>query len=125
MNDAQLTTFRAVTGFWYLASPYSKYAPGLEAAHDDICSVAAGLIDKGVNVLSPIAHSHPVAKIGLLDPLGWKLWSTVNLPLMAAAHGMIVVKMNGWADSVGVLSEIEAFSGAGKPIEYIKPVEWL
>lgn len=54
--------------YWYLASPYSKYPAGIEAAFQDICKQTALLIRHKIPVYSPIAHTHPVAIHGEIDP---------------------------------------------------------
>lgn len=113
-----------VKDYWYLASPYSKYERGLEAAWQVACAAASMLLRQGVSVYSPIAHSHPIAIQGGLDPLDSKLWMRMNQPLMDQATGLIVLQMKGWEESVGVQAEIDAFGRAGKTIMYI-PMESL
>ena len=49
--------------FWYLASPYSKYPEGTQAAFEMACWQAGLLIRAGVPVFSPIAHSHPHIRV--------------------------------------------------------------
>ena len=43
----------------YLATPYSKYPAGLQQAFVDAAKLAALLLRSGMNVYSPIAHTHP------------------------------------------------------------------
>jgi len=109
----------AVEGFWYLATPYSKYQHGITAAFSVACSASARLIERGLAVYSPIAHSHPVASIGGLDPLDHSLWMPLNEPMMRAAHGLFVLEMPGWDTSKGVAAEIDNFRKQDKPIKYI------
>src|SRR5690349_3193682 len=105
-------------GFYYVATPYSKYPHGLEAAFHEACRVTAKLLRDGERVYCPIAHTHPVATAGDIDPLDHELWLAADRPLMDAATGLIVVKMPGWQDSRGVAAEIEVFRAAGKRIRY-------
>lgn len=102
--------------YWYLASPYSKYANGLNAAFVDVCDIAAMFIRERVPVFAPIAHSHPIAINGEIDPLDHGIWLPADAPLMRAAHGLIVCELDGWADSYGIRVEIEEFRLASKPI---------
>lgn len=107
---------------WYLASPYTKYRTGLDGANRVICRVAARLLRERVPLFSPIAHTHAIAvhgEMALLDHAGWM---AADRWLMIAAYGMIVVKMPGWQDSRGVGEEIDYFTAAGKPIEYLQPL---
>lgn len=107
--------------FWYLATPYSKYPAGIEQAFIIACQQAALLIREKIPVYSPIAHTHPVAVNGDIDPLDHKIWLPADQPLMDGALGLIVCKMETWEISTGIKHEIEAFQKAGKPIVYMTP----
>lgn len=107
--------------FWYLATPYSKYPTGIEEAFRDACRQTAFLIAAGIRVYSPIAHTHPVAMHGNLDPLDHKIWLPADEPFMHAAKGLIVCKMQGWGESYGIGEEIKIFKKAEKPVIYMKP----
>lgn len=109
-----------VKGFQYLATPYSKYIDGLSMASEMACKLAAILIDEGIPVFSPIAHSHAIAMAGGMDPLDHNIWMPADKPLMEAAYGLIVAKLPGWEDSRGVLEEIDAFRAMGKPVHYME-----
>lgn len=106
---------------WYLGSPYSKYPLGLNAAHKAVCENAALLIEEGVAVYSPIAHTHPIALHGQIDPLDHGIWLPIDAPLMAAADGLIVLKLMTWDRSSGLAFEIKGFAAADKPIVYMEP----
>ena len=109
--------------YWYMGSPYSKYSKGLAQAHIDVCKEVARYIKAGVPVYSPIAHTHPVAIYGDIDPLDHTIWLPADRPMMDAAHGLIVLKLDGWEDSYGLKYEIRVFMDAGKPVVYIEPGE--
>lgn len=106
-------------GYWYLATPYSKYEGGIEAAFQEACKITASLMRQGVCVFCPIAHTHPVAKHGGIDPLNHDIWIPLDRPMMTHAIGLIVAKMDGWEDSYGVGVEIEEFKAVGKQIYYL------
>ena len=107
--------------YWYLASPYSKYPAGLEAAFQEVCRQTALLIRHGIPVYSPIAHTHPIAIHGGMDPLDHGIWLPADLPLMRAAHGLIVCQMATWDQSYGIGEEIKEFTKLGLPIIYMEP----
>ncbi len=104
--------------FVYLATPYSKYPGGLEAAFRLACEATGLLIRAGIGVYSPIAHTHPVAMASGLDPLDHAIWLPADAPMMAAAGSLIVVMADTWERSYGIGEEIKAFQAAGKPISY-------
>lgn len=106
-------------GFWYVATPYTKYPDGINAAFSEACRVTAFLIKSGLPVFSPIAHTHPVATHSDLDPLDYTIWQPADQPLVDAAQGIIVVRMPGWEASTGIRYEIEEFRKAGKPVLFM------
>lgn len=103
---------------WYMATPYSKYTGGIEAAFIDACRAAADLIRQGNAVYSPIAHTHPIALHGNIDPYDHNIWMALDAHQMKVSDGIIVVMMPGWEESKGVGIEIEEFKKAGKPIRW-------
>ena len=105
----------------YLATPYSKYPKGTGAAFIEACKLTARLIKAGVNAYSPIAHSHPVALHGGIDPLDQEFWKDADAEILARCDLLIVARMDGWEQSSGVAHEIEVFAKAGKPIFDLDP----
>ena len=106
----------------YLATPYTKYPAGIEQAFVDAAACAARLLKAGVKVYSPIAHTHPLAIHGGLDPLDHSIWLPFDQAMMDAADALIVAHLPGWNESFGVAHEIDFFAKAGKPIVHIHPV---
>lgn len=104
--------------FVYLATPYSKYPDGLDAAFEMACKAAGILIRAGVPTFCPIAHSHPIAKLAEIDPFSHDIWLPADAPLMANASALVVYKAETWEQSFGIQEERKAFKAAGKP-EYL------
>ena len=107
--------------FLYLASPYSKYKHGIHKAHQAACEATALLVQAGIPVFSPIAHTHDVAIYGRLDPLAHTLWMPADRPFMEAAKGMILLTLEGWEESYGVEIEMNYFASARKPVYWMAP----
>lgn len=105
----------------YLASPYSKYMDGPAAAFADVCRIAGRMLVYGVNVYSPIAHTHSIAIHANIDPLNHDVWLLFDAAIMAKADALCVAMMDGWEDSYGVSHEIEVFTKVGKPVFYLDP----
>lgn len=110
-----------MAGYWYLGSPYSKYPRGIGLAHQNVCIAAGRLIAAGIAVYSPIAHTHPIALHAGMNPLDHEIWMPADQPLMDAAKGLIVLKMEGWDKSYGLAYEIEIFTAMGLPVIYMEP----
>lgn len=106
----------------YCASPYTRYKDGIDCAFKDVSALAARLLRLGVSVYSPIAHTHPIAIYGGLDPLDHKLWLPFDEAMMRACSALVVAQMDGWRESFGVLHEIKFFAGQRKPIFYLDTV---
>lgn len=105
----------------YLATPYSKFPRGLEHAFAETCTVVGGLIRKGVNVYSPIAHTHPVARYSNLDPLDHTIWLPFDQVMMAQSDLLLIATMDTWKESVGIHYEIDYFYSRGKDILFVDP----
>lgn len=109
--------------YWYLATPYSKYPAGIEEAWKLACRAAADLIKAGVPTYSPIAHTHPIAIHGEIDPYAHDIWLPADEPLMESAMGLIVLTAEGWQDSFGIAHEMNRFANMDKPIVLMVPGE--
>lgn len=106
----------------YLATPYSKYPAGIECAFRDAAALAARLLKNGARVYSPIAHTHPLAVYGNIDPLDHAIWLPFDEAMMTACAALFVAQMRGWRESFGVKHEIEFFSAARKPVIYLDTI---
>ncbi len=107
--------------FYYLATPYSKYHKGTEAAFQDACRLAAELIRRGVHFFAPIAHTHPIAKYGYLEERDLNIWLKFDEHMMARCDALLVAHMEGWAESRGIAYETDYFIKADKPIWDLYP----
>jgi hypothetical protein len=85
------------------------------------CQQAALLLRAGVVVYSPISHMHSIAIHGGLDISYATPWMTLDAPMMEAARGIIVCKMEGWDTSEGMTHEHAVFRSAGKPVVWMEP----
>ena len=112
---------KAIPGYIYLATPYSKYPRGIDAAFEEACKVTAYLIQQGVRVFCPIAHTHPIAMHGGIDPLDHAIWIPADKPFMDGAAALLVCQMESWEKSYGINIEIKEFQAAGKNVYFM---EW-
>ena len=104
----------------YVATPYSKYKDGdIHGAFMQASSITADLLRQGVKCYSPIAHTHPIAIYGGINPLDHSIWLPFDQAIMDAASSLCVAMMEGWRESYGVGEEIKIFKAANKPIYYL------
>jgi hypothetical protein len=103
----------------YLASPYSlPHASVREARFQAVCQAAARLMREGRHVLSPIAHSHPIAAYGL--PIDWSYWEASARRHIQHCDELLVLMLDCWEQSVGVRAEIEIAREMGKRVDYME-----
>jgi hypothetical protein len=110
-----------MSGYWYLATSYSRNPVGLLRAYKMALEATVGLMKAGHHVYSPIVHNHPVETAWGADPLDHAGWMAFDAPLMAGASGLLVLMAGEWERSKGVGLEIKAFHDAGKPIFFLEP----
>lgn len=106
-------------GLIYVATPYSKYAAGLNEAAIDACVVTGELMRHGFTCVSPIAHSHFVAEYAGLDKLDYGIWIPQNEPLLYASNCIAVAKLPGWDVSIGVKAEVNWADKNSRPVVYL------
>ena len=104
----------------YLASPYSKYPKGKEAAFKEICIKAGQLMSEGHTLFCPIAHSHPIEETGSIKDPTHGFWLKQDFAVLVYCHELWVYKMPGWEESYGVKREIEFAKAWEIPIKYLE-----
>lgn len=102
-------------GLIYLATPYSRYPEGIEAAFVKASAITADLMRAGVRVYSPIAHTHPIAVHGKVDPYDHSIWMPFDEAIMERSDAILVVTMPTWEQSKGIAHEIEFFERRERP----------
>ncbi len=111
-------------GFFYLASPFTKYPAGHKKAVQHAAYAAAWLAQEyHCAIYSPIAHSAQLCATGLLDEVvtDHDFWMRQCLPLVEASFGLLVLDLPGWSESRGVLAEIEHADKFDLPVIHITP----
>jgi hypothetical protein len=110
-----------MSGYLYVASPFTLYPLGVERAATVVSANTALLLGAGIPAFSPIAHSWAISCASNLNPLDGKFWMDMDRPLMEAAKGLIVLLMDGWDESKGVAEEMAYFKSVHRPIHFMEP----
>lgn len=111
-----------MTGFIYLASPYTHKSPAIrEERFNAVCRATAKLMLSGRFVFSPIAHSHPV-DLCIGTPQSGAFWKAQDIPILRHASELMVLKLDGWEQSAGIQWEIELARKLHIPVTYMEPV---
>lgn len=106
----------------YLATPFTHYRFGPEAAFVEAAQITAKLVKAGIITYSPIVHGWPLSRYGDIDAFDHSIWLPLNEPMLIACDILIVARMDGWRDSLGVGVEIKHFEDTEKPIFDLDPL---
>jgi hypothetical protein len=77
-------------------------------------------MQRGEMVFSPIAHSHPIAKLGML-PGSFAYWGKWNRAMMERCDSLSVLMLDGWQESSGIGGEVNHAQQMGRRIAYLDP----
>ena len=103
----------------YLAGPYSHPDPDVrEARYQALTDAATKLVMAGHIVFSPITMSHPI-DVRLPEIRDTDFWCGFDEPFMAACSEMLIVPLDGWQESVGVMKERAFFEARGLPVSFL------
>lgn len=109
------------SGFHYCATPYSRYYAGIDRAYSDAVDLSEALDDYGIPHFMPIIYTHEIIGQTGLNPYDHDFWLTFDRPFMEKARDLVVVAMDGWEESIGIIAERAYFGAASKPIFLIDP----
>jgi len=107
--------------YFYLATPYTKYPEGRDAAHKAACRQAARILQKGISVFCPIAHTHFIAEEGDLITKDLKFWLEIDQAFMSASIGLIFCLLPSWEISNGMREELNYFEYVSRAVFYLEP----
>ena len=103
----------------YLASPYSKYPGGRLLAFREACQKAGELMEQGLNVFCPIAHSHSIEEWCFDDRKDGDWWLKQDFAVLEHCDELYVYMMPGWKESYGVGAEIDYAEQLNIPIKFV------
>jgi len=110
----------------YLASPYtSPHGHIMQGRYIAACHAAATIALEGKCVYSPIVHWHMVAVMHSL-PRDFAFWDKQSFAMIDISAGVIVLQLEGWEQSIGVMKEIEYAQARGLPVTYMaeEEIQW-
>jgi hypothetical protein len=102
----------------YLGQPYSSPDKAIMSfRYRAALGICAELVKKGEFVFSPIVHWHNVAASHYL-PTGHEFWLNLDLHFLERCDGLLVAKLPGWENSIGLAREMDFAVGHSIPITY-------
>lgn len=103
----------------YLGSPLRHPEPEVIQERFNLNAKAvAYLMKKGLNVFSPVVHSTCIVKTGLVQ-WGWETWEAPDIAILNRCDLLMVLKLEGWQGSQGLLKEMGNAQNMGIPIFYM------
>lgn len=117
----ELEDLPGLHSYWYLASPYTNYLDGLDAAYVLVTDISEELSRAGIKHFCPITVAHEISARSGIKPKDHDFWMTVDHLFMERAYGLVVVGMEGWEVSRGIAEERAYFGAAEKPIYFLDP----
>ena len=98
---------RHIGRVWYLASPYKHKDPNIRCGRARLATAAtAALVEAGIWVFSPIAHSCTLVPHMSKDHgTAFKYWAEYDLAILERCGNIAVLHIDGWQQSVGVSAE--------------------
>jgi len=105
----------------YLASPYSSPDGMLRLMRYEINIHATAYLitTQGWNVFSPIVHSHPLAVIAGMNG-DWNFWREIDRGYLQVSERLVVLRLPGWEESIGVTAERHIAHEFGIPTVYLE-----
>jgi len=103
----------------YLAIPYSHSDFEMRRLRFRLANeMAAKLLKEGLNVFSPISHSHPIS-LYMDNSNDSDFWCEHSLSFLSFCDELFVYCLLGWEESKGVAKEIEFAKNNKIPIHYL------
>lgn len=95
---------------YYLGAPYNHPTQAVKKRRlATVNHVSLELIKEGKLVFSPLSHNLSIDSKRFLN--SWEAWQKLDLEILARCDALMVLKLEGWQDSIGLKAEI-AFAKA-------------
>lgn len=105
---------------FYLASPFTHPSKHVRSRRiNRVTDVTIRLLRAGIQAFSPISYNGAWERTVYRLPCEWPFWEKYDKNFLKRCDAMIVLKIPGWKESVGVTAEIEYADQLGMPIFYI------
>lgn len=108
-----------MSDIYFVSSPYShEDKEVVKLRYEQVSKYVAKLVAEGRVTFSPITYGHVLC--GFHDmPSDFEFWGNFCLTFLAKSTKLIVLKLDGWFESIGVQGEIEFAKKNNIPIAYV------
>lgn len=106
---------------YYLAAPYSHSTPEVvEDRMEEFKHADQHLIKSGFMTVSPL-YKHWIVKDTVI-PTDWEYWSKYSKSLLHSCDTLIIIMIDGWSSSTGVIEELRFAVQNSMNILFFDPV---
>lgn len=91
---------------------------------EQVTHVLAHMLENGDNVFSPITMAHPTLEY-IAHPISHSRWLELDFAYLKVCKEIRVLMLEGWAESAGVLLEIEYALKHGISITWVDPKDYF
>lgn len=103
----------------YLAAPFNHPDVRIrDWRYEVVTRVARDLLAQGYAVFSPITHNIPIDRLSTRG--NWDTWRDQDFTLLKRCDRLLVLKLDGYQESIGVAAEIAFAKSYSIPIEEIE-----
>jgi len=103
---------------YYMASPFTHKDEKIQEERYNLATKASvGLLKHGIYVFAPIAYNGSWTRFEL--PPDWSFWEPFDKCFVDRCDALLILKIDGWKESVGINAEIEYAKEQGKSIHYV------
>ena len=94
----------------------------MQRRFEDAERCLAWLLNRKVWTYAPIVHCHALALKYKLPP-DYEFWLNYDRAMISGSSGVLVLKIEGWTESKGVLSEMSYARDNHVFIRYVRPYD--
>jgi hypothetical protein len=103
----------------YLAVPYTHSNEAIEERRFEIVTrVSAELAKRKISNISPITQSHLQNRMVNI-PGTWDFWKNIDKIILEKCDVLVVLRLNGWDESIGVMEEMDIALNNNIPIIFL------
>ncbi|MDR1693617.1 MAG: DUF1937 family protein [Lactobacillaceae bacterium] len=96
-------------GYYFLANPYNGTEEEKNTRFEQTCKAAAHLLRNGVKTYSPTIHNNVIVNVSgdWTSEEKKEFLMPFSLTMLDKSQGLILLMLDGWEKSAGILKEIE------------------
>lgn len=131
MSIESLLQYQTLRGLHYIAGPYTAKMEDGSEDHARVnermritCLCDAELMKLGFKTCSPM-YKHLIRHYAKETPGDWQYWGEYSRAMLILCEHVIVLKIEGWQESIGLQAEIDFAKEHNIPISIVEVSDLL